>query len=525
MRLRPWYISVPSLTVHRSSLEPPFPTSTGKYPPTLQKRLMEAPVGDILHIIGVDAQMLKAIQNKNDYDYSQSQDYLKELQRLEEIMWVVKSSPDKLSSVQEEYKQLIARYGARTDDSRALLAALDKERGNGALYVHGEPTNLDNGTEQAEAEETPWTEGESDVAKRKTQRVNINGEIKWVTGSTKQEIIEEAARLMIANGMLTPSPAQAKPQDTPTFKQYAQKWYELYKKPSVQPATLNAYNAQMNNHIIPYFGEMRIDEINTDDLQRFFVSKADMSASYTRQMRGLLREIFEAAMEDRLRTDNPEHSKRITMPKNAVERQPMELDEAQEVLRNVASLPTQPRLMLALLLYTGIRRGEMLGLRWDDISFDRKIIQIKRQVVYGNGNQPQLKPPKSKAGIRGIPLLPELESILAPYRASGFILHAEDDAEKPLTLQMYRKAWKQTAAIDLHKATPHCLRHTFITMSVDRTDIKTLQEVAGHSDCNITLNRYAHARKDKIEKAVKDFAGMYGNVTDNVDDTNAVHTA
>lgn len=63
--------------------------------------------------------------------------------------------------------------------------------------------------------------------------------------------------------------------------------------------------------------------------------------------------------------------------------------------------------------------------------------------------------------------------------------------------------------INLHGATPHALRHTFITMCVGKTDIKTLQIIAGHSNLDETLGRYAHGREEKVREAANSLTGMY----------------
>ncbi len=84
------------------------------------------------------------------------------------------------------------------------------------------------------------------------------------------------------------------------------------------------------------------------------------------------------------------------------------------------------------------------------------------------------------------------------------------DADRPLTKRAYEWTYRQlTGKIDLHGATAHIFRHTFITMSSVYLDPKTLQSIAGHSKCDITLNRYAHAQREQIEKAGEKLADLY----------------
>ena len=74
----------------------------------------------------------------------------------------------------------------------------------------------------------------------------------------------------------------------------------------------------------------------------------------------------------------------------------------------------------------------------------------------------------------------------------------------------YKRMWERIGRkIDLHGATAHVFRHTYITMAVSHVDIKTLQSIAGHADISTTMNRYAHGREDKIIEAGKNLATMY----------------
>lgn len=440
----------------------------------------------------------------DDIQYAHSYEYYKKIKDLESFFEFAKG--EELKQYIEEYTRLVLRYGGRTERSRELEQRLDKQRKYGILQ--NIVLNLDSGIPQAEAADTPCTEGETDMAKRHKERYSIDGVEHWATGKTKQEAVTKAAEAIAAAKPVK----QGEPRNTktPLFGAYAERWYRLYKMPSVQVSTVNSYNAQLHNHILPCFKDKPLGSITTDDIQQFFLDRAHMSASYTRQMRGLLREIFESAIEDKHITENPEHSRRITMPKNVVERLPLELEEAQDIISTMGRLPDELSLMLAILFYSGIRRGELIALRWENVDFEHNKIQITNGVVYGNGNQPIVKAPKSKAGIRIVPLIPELKAIMKPLQSSGYILFDNNNSEKPITLQMYRKRWKLICKdVNMHNATAHILRHTYITTAEPHTDPKTLQTISGHGDIAITMNRYVHARKEGVQKAAKDFAGMY----------------
>lgn len=95
-----------------------------------------------------------------------------------------------------------------------------------------------------------------------------------------------------------------------------------------------------------------------------------------------------------------------------------------------------------------------------------------------------------------------------PFEAEeGFIL----GGERPITQCKFLRAWERiNKTICLYGATPHILRHSFITAAVPYVDVKTLQGIAGHADISTTLNRYAHRQMDRIMAAGEALQGMYG---------------
>lgn len=149
-------------------------------------------------------------------------------------------------------------------------------------------------------------------------------------------------------------------------------------------------------------------------------------------------------------------------------------------------------------MFTGMRRGEAIGLRWEDSNPTDQLIYIRRSVTFHN-NQPIIGSPKSVAGIRNVPLDKRLQAILAPHWAEGYVV---GNGIKPITESAFSRTWERIEkTIDLHGATPHILRHTYITLVSTAIDIKTLQTIAVHADIQTTMNRYVHPQTDKIVEA------------------------
>ena len=322
-------------------------------------------------------------------------------------------------------------------------------------------------------------------------------------------------RPAVASQQPAPPPAESASAPTPRqsrdrrlFADYAWEWFESYKVPKLRPGTEMNYRLIIRKHLVPFFGDMRLDEINTVDVQRFYNLHAHKAKSSVRCMGIILHGIFDSAIEDGLCVIDPTRSKRLTYSKKKTVREALAIEDAQDIIHNLGKLEPRDRLLVALLIFTGIRRGEALGLQWEDIDFGRKLINIRRSVRFV-GNRGYIGPTKSKAGVRLIPLEPQLEEILSALPHDGkYIL---GNGEFPITEMTYKRGWERICrTINMHGATAHVLRHTYITMAAAHLDIKTLQTIAGHSDISTTMNRYAHGREDKIIQAGGLLRDMYG---------------
>ena len=346
------------------------------------------------------------------------------------------------------------------------------------------------------------------MAKRERDRVQIgtdaNGKpiYTWVEGKNRQDFLLNAAKMLIAHGRLDDK-AEMEPKispQTPYFKQYAEQWWTLYKLPKLRHTTRTTYRNLLDNHIIPYFGKMRLEEISTNTIQTFYNENNSKSKSTVRQMSILLHQIFDMAVEDGHMRMNPTASKRLALPSRKSSREALEAADVKDILKSLDKLEEQERMLMGLFLFTGMRRGEVLGLRWENIDWKKKLVNVERAVTFCN-NQPVVGETKSEAGNRAIPLDSQLEAILkSAKKEAGFVI---GDGEKPLTERTFTRMWQRIGKkIDLHGATPHVFRHTYITMAASSgIDVKTLQAIAGHADIKMTMDRYAHKREEKVIEA------------------------
>ncbi len=166
-----------------------------------------------------------------------------------------------------------------------------------------------------------------------------------------------------------------------------------------------------------------------------------------------------------------------------------------DIIHSLKRLECEDQRLLALLTFTGLRRGEMLGLRWEDIDIAQGLIHVQRNVTF-TSNQPIIGTPKSKSGVRDVPLLPQLLESIKPLEVTGYIV----GGEAPITLMKYERSIERIErTIDLHGATAHVLRHTYLTMLNNAgIDPKTIQAIGGHADIGTTMNRYVHSQKKQV---------------------------
>ena len=159
------------------------------------------------------------------------------------------------------------------------------------------------------------------------------------------------------------------------------------------------------------------------------------------------------------------------------------------------------KLVIMLALFTGVRIGELCGLKWSDIDLNTRTIRIERTIqrirVSGKANRTELvvSTPKSHSSVRTIPLPDFLIHMLKAFKPSNtnaFIVTGNVKLPDPRTMQYRFKAL--LAKIGLRTLNFHSLRHLFATNCVELVfDIKTLSEILGHSSVEITLNRYVHS--------------------------------
>ena len=171
-------------------------------------------------------------------------------------------------------------------------------------------------------------------------------------------------------------------------------------------------------------------------------------------------------------------------------------DDALAAVKARTDVPLAPLALICL--YAGLRRGEALALRQEDIDRKARVIHVTKAVEFV-GNQPHIKPPKTDTGVRDV----TIPTVLMPHipTGKGFLFPGED-ADHPMTKTMYRKRWLAYCREIGYDITAHQLRHGYATYLYEAgVPVLAAQKLLGHADASTTMNIYTHLRERQEKSA------------------------
>jgi integrase len=258
----------------------------------------------------------------------------------------------------------------------------------------------------------------------------------------------------------------------------------------LKPSTVCVYRNYLKNYIAPYFGDMTVNKLTQEVLQDFVKKQIDngLSAIVVQSVFNLLKSAVTG--------QNQIWS--VVLPK-VVKHQAefLSLPEQKLLEATAKQYGGETYLAIMLCLYTGIRIGEVIGLRYEDIDFEKKTIAVKRTIQRINVDGAKKKtelvalPPKSLSSNRVIPMPDFIAKLLKEYQPRGFILSNTEQPLEPRTLQYRFK--RIVAAAGIRDLNFHTTRHCFAARALEQGfDVKTLSEIMGHSSAAITLTKYGH---------------------------------
>ena len=268
---------------------------------------------------------------------------------------------------------------------------------------------------------------------------------KNVLAKTKKECVEKLQKLKEECGGLKPE----KVRPEMPFGDWLTYWYENHSKPKIRPTTQETYESRIRLHIIPEIGSIPLNKLTQNDLQQFYgrLKKSGrkrftdkygegLSDRMVRMCHATCRSALEKAVQDGLIRVNPAIGCKLP-PKKAREMQVLTREELQRFLIQ-AKFEGYYEVFL-LDLATGLRRGELMALQWDDLNFKTGVLNVNKQ-VYDVRGQLQISTPKTKNSVRKIVLPPAVVAVLQEYKKtvdSRWMFPSPVKEDCPTTLDIY----------------------------------------------------------------------------------------
>ena len=309
-------------------------------------------------------------------------------------------------------------------------------------------------------------------------------------------------------------------------------WYELYICNGDRKDTTAAFYEDIASYITDYFKGAILQEITPIQIQQYLqhLRKSHkgragngLSARYLRHHYGTLRNIFNYAERNDFIVKNPMKSvKAPKLPKKPVDA--LTHEQAAIVFEKLADCTLEFQTMMYLLITTGLRRGELIGLQWGDVDEKNQFLHIQRGVAYTSKTGIVVSTPKTTSSIRIVPLMFSTFSLLMKLKAqrageypksdlnNAYIFPSKDDLyypRDPNTVTKRTRAFMKKCGLPAFS--PHDLRHTCGTLLLAETkDVKAVQTLLGHSDASVTLNYYVRSDIKQVQNATDKFAEAFG---------------
>lgn len=295
-----------------------------------------------------------------------------------------------------------------------------------------------------------------------------------------------------------------------SFSEWITHWLTTSVRHEVKPTTYSNYYRLINKHIIPSLGHHILIKLSTKDLQQFIdeLQRNALSSGSINNIFSIIKKCLTEAKGLNYITDNP--CLYVRLPKyHKKEIQVLTLIQQQKLEK--LSLQSKICSPIVLALYSGMRIGEISGLRWSDIDFETNLISINRTVSrIVNENSPEAKTkliedsPKSIYSERQIPLAKNLKSYLQEKQKesqSAYVVAKENKLVEPRTISNHFK--KMLIEAGIPDTNFHVLRHTFATRCIEKgIDIASLSKILGHQSTKMTLDTYTGSLLETRRKAM-----------------------
>jgi integrase len=291
------------------------------------------------------------------------------------------------------------------------------------------------------------------------------------------------------------------------YQIWLDQWLTHYVKPTAKCKTYERYSSVVYNHIVPKLGRYEMDDLNPIQLQKFIAeegkggnlkTKGELSANTVNGIINILKMSLRAAHEaglvgqliaDKLKRPKMTE-KRVTCFTPA---------EQRKIEEYILSHKNDKLLGVIICLYTGLRLGELLALRWSDVDLGRAMLSVTKTCFYTKEESGKYSrrenSPKTPSSLRVIPIPKQLLCVfrLLKRKAKGDYVIGDKRGNAIVNRSYQRSFELLLKKLKIEHKGFHALRHTFATRALESgMDVKTLSELLGHKNAAVTLNRYVH---------------------------------
>lgn len=310
--------------------------------------------------------------------------------------------------------------------------------------------------------------------------------------------------------------------------EWLDRWMENYMSGTVRETTLRGYRQYIDSYIKPYLGDVPVGKLTTEDVQQLYrklqksgrikehpTKGSTLAATTIRRLHGVLHQAMDVAVRKRLTAKNP--TKDVVLPKK--ERVPKkiltnaQLDEFMEEIQKDVVWHD----FFYTEMTTGLRRGELCGLMWQDFDEQKGTLHVRRTVHERKGGGIFTGEPKTGQGKRVITRPPSTAQLLRERRKNSCSEWIFSDPCKPKLPVKPNSAYTHMKVLLKQAGLPnirfHDLRHTFATHALTSgVDAKTLSGILGHTRASFTLDTYTHTTGDMHRQA----ANIVGDIMNDI---------
>jgi len=341
---------------------------------------------------------------------------------------------------------------------------------------------------------------------------------KFFYGKTRQEVAEKLNKALneLRQGTFVEATAV-------TVESWLKTWLEEYKRPKLRLTTFESYRIMAECHIVPAIGHIKLKDLRPEHLQHLYNEKlkAGLSPRTVRYIHLVVHSALKQALKNQLVYRNVAEATELPADKKK-EARALTLEEMDRFLNALEG--DRLKAAFVTLLGTGLRRGELLALKWDNVNLKEGIIAVKENLVWIAKKGFVFQPPKTEKSKRVVPLpddvLAELKrhkvrqaeeklKIGAAYQDNGLVFCTEIGTPIiPRNFERKYKALLKKAGLTGVKL--HSLRHTYATRLLELGEnLKVVQELLGHSRISVTADIYSHVSPELKRGAAAKLNGLF----------------